>query len=268
MSESYVGDIVVMGAAGRMGRLIASLAAGEGLRLVGVLERPEFESHLVGYQCETGSDARAMFSMFPKASVIDFTSPESSLATAAVAQETGNPVVIGTTGFTAAQKDALQRMALESPLFWAPNMSVGVNVLLEILPQLTRLLGEGYDLEMMEIHHNKKKDAPSGTALRLAESMTEGRGWNLDEVACCKREGIVGERPHNEIGIQAIRGGDVAGVHTAYFIGQGERIEVTHHAHSRENFAHGALRAARWMQGRKPGKLYSMQDVLRDKANV
>ena len=119
-----------------------------------------------------------------------------------------------------------------------------------------------YDVEMMEIHHNRKKDAPSGTALRLAECLAEAKDWSLAESACYHREGIIGERPAKEIGIQTLRGGDVVGVHTVYFMGPGERIEVTHQAHSRENFANGALRAIRWMHGRAPGKLYSMQDIL------
>jgi 4-hydroxy-tetrahydrodipicolinate reductase len=141
-------------------------------------------------------------------------------------------------------------------------MSVGVNVLLKILPQLVTLLGEQYDLEMVELHHNKKKDSPSGTALRLAECLAEARKWDLDTVANYHREGIIGERPHEEIGIQTIRGGDVVGVHTVYALGPGERIEVTHQAHSRETFAAGAIRAAKWLAQNRPGKLYTMSDML------
>ena len=126
------------------------------------------------------------------------------------------------------------------------------------------MLGPDYDLELVEMHHNRKKDAPSGTALRLAECLAEAREWKLKDVSCCCREGIVGERPKAQIGIQTVRGGDVVGVHTVYFISNGERIEVTHHAHSRTNFAQGALRAARWLQDRKPGKLYSMADILEE----
>ena len=257
-------SIIIMGAAGRMGTMIANLAIEDGITLAGMVERPEFVDRLSRWQCPAGSDAATIMAVAPHAVVIDFTAPDASLGTARLAERTGNPVVVGTTGFTPEQKDELEGLASTVPLLWSPNMSVGVNVLLEILPQLARMLGDDYDLEMVEIHHNKKKDAPSGTALRLAESMATGRDWTLGDVACCCREGLVGERPHQEIGIQTIRGGDVAGVHTAYFIGQGERIEVTHHAHSRDNFARGALRAARWMQGKKSGKLYSMQDVLRN----
>jgi len=141
-------------------------------------------------------------------------------------------------------------------------MSVGVNVLLELLPKLTEKLGAQYDTEVMEIHHKFKKDAPSGTAERLAQALAQGKGWNLEQTACYSRHGMIGERTDREIGIQTLRGGDVVGLHTVYFFGPGERIEITHQAHSRENFANGALRAARWLVGQKPAKLYSMLDVL------
>lgn len=141
-------------------------------------------------------------------------------------------------------------------------MSIGVNVLCKILPELTRALGDAYDIEMVELHHNRKKDSPSGTALTLGECLAEARGWQLNDVRCSARDGIIGERPKAQIGIQAIRGGDVVGVHTVYFMGPGERIEVTHQAHSRDTFAQGALRAAAWLAGQKPGKLYGMRDMF------
>ncbi len=141
-------------------------------------------------------------------------------------------------------------------------MSIGVNVLLRILPQLTKTLGPDYDMEIVEIHHNRKKDAPSGTALMLGEALAEARDWDFEACKKTCREGMTGERPKMEIGIQAVRGGDVAGVHTVYFFGPGERIEVTHQAHGRENFAMGALTAAKWLKNQKAGKLYSMQDMF------
>ena len=147
-------------------------------------------------------------------------------------------------------------------MLWAPNMSVGINVLLRVLPELVRLLGENYDMEMVELHHKMKKDAPSGTAIKLAQCLAEARKWDLDAVGRYCRQGIIGERPQEEIGVQTIRGGDVTGVHTVYFMGPGERVEVTHQAHSRENFAQGALRAAKWLADKQPGQLYSMADVL------
>lgn len=256
-------SIVVMGASGRMGSTIASLALEQGLSLAAVLERPEKLSALARWDCLTGSDPEVVLPQVPGAVVIDFTAPEVSLATARIAARHGNPVVIGTTGLTSEQRAELAELAQTARVFWSPNMSIGVNVLFELLPELVKMLGPDYDLEMVELHHNRKKDAPSGTALRLAECLASGRNWNLEDVACYHREGIIGERPKEEIGIQAIRGGDVVGVHTVYFMGPGERIEVTHQAHSRENFAQGALRAARWISGQQPGKVYALSDILK-----
>jgi len=257
-------NLIIMGAAGRMGTMIANLATEEGFSLSGLADRVECLDRLTHWGCQVGSELAPMLVDHPQAVIIDFTTPQATLCTARLAAQYGNPLVSGVTGLSAEQKQELERLAVQTPILWSPNMSVGVNVLLTILPRLAHMLGEDYDLEMVEIHHNKKKDAPSGTALRLAEGMAESRGWKLDDVMCCLREGLNNERPSRQIGIQAVRGGDVAGVHTAYFIGQGERIEVTHHAHSRENFARGALRAARWMIGRSFCKLYSIQDILSD----
>lgn len=255
--------VIVMGATGRMGSTIARMVqADNGLALAGAVERAEKLDLARALGCPVATDAAELLAKTPSAVIIDFTAPEVSLATAAAAVEHGARHVIGTTGFSDEQKGALAELAEKTPIFWSPNMSVGINVLLKVLPELTRLLGEEYDMEMVEIHHNKKKDSPSGTALRLAECVAEARNWELDEVACYHREGIIGERPKKEMGLQTVRGGDVVGVHTLYYLGPGERIEVNHQAHSRENFAAGALRAARWIADKKPGKLYSMLDVL------
>ena len=205
-------------------------------------------------KCESSFDRRMGFDREPEES-FDYLN----------AVKNGNPIVIGTTGFTPEQKAELDAIAQNGRVFWSPNMSVGVNVLLELLPELVQMLGPDYDLEMVELHHNRKKDSPSGTALRLAESLASARDWDLKDVACYHREGIIGERPKKEIGVQAIRGGDVVGVHTVYFMGPGERIEVTHHAHSRENFAQGALRAASWLPGQPSGKVYAMGDILKSR---
>ena len=185
-----------------------------------------------------------------------------SLANARLAAEKGTPLVIGTTGFTPEQLQELGELAQRTPIFWSSNMSVGVNVLMKVLPALTKALGDKYDIEMVELHHNRKKDSPSGTALMLGECLAEARDWKLEDVRCSARDGIIGERPKAQIGIQAIRGGDVVGVHTVYFMGPGERIEVTHQAHSRETFAQGALRAAAWLATQKAGRLYRMQDIF------
>lgn len=256
-------SIVVTGACGRMGKTIADLVREDTqCALVGLLERGEMLGKAVAQDCPVSGSAAELLPTVKGAVIIDFTAPTASLALARVAAQHGNPLVIGTTGLNEEQKAELAELARRVPIFWSPNMSIGINVLLKVLPELTRLLGEQYDVEMVELHHNRKKDSPSGTALRLAECLAEAKEWKLPDVACYHREGIIGERPHEEIGVQTIRGGDVVGVHTVYFMGPGERIEVTHQAHSRENFARGALRAAKWLSQQPAGKLYSMQDIF------
>ena len=255
--------VIIMGAAGRMGATLVRLVSEQpDMTLAGVVERPESLDAVKHLGCPAATDVATLLAQRPDAVIIDFTAPAVSLATAKAAAAAKARHVIGTTGFSPEEKTELEDLARTTPIFWSPNMSVGINVLLKVLPELTRLLGDAYDVEMVEIHHNKKKDAPSGTALRLADCLADAKGWVLPETACYMREGIIGERPHKEIGIQTLRGGDVVGVHTVYFMGPGERIELTHQAHSRENFGGGALRAARWLVEQKPGALYSMQDVL------
>lgn len=255
--------VIVMGAAGRMGTILrAHVQADQGLELAGAVEREDKVAALSGIGCPAASDLAALLAKTPGAVIIDFTAPSATLATARLAAQYKASHVIGTTGLSDEDKKELEGLAAQTPIFWSPNMSVGINVLLSLLPELTRRLGDAYDVDLTEIHHNKKKDAPSGTALRLAEAVAEGKGRRLDECACYHREGIIGERPKEEIGVQTLRGGDVVGVHTIHFMGTGERIELTHHAQSRDNFAEGALRAVHWLQGKAPGKLYTMQDVL------
>lgn len=257
--------IVVMGAAGRMGSTIARLARKDSaLFLAGrVAHEARIPELLPDTASVDGSDLEAVLdAIAARPVIVDFTLPSFSLQTARAAARRGLAHVIGTTGFSDPDLAELRTLAQKTPLLWSPNMSVGVTVLQKILPELVRLLGDQYDMELVEIHHNRKKDSPSGTAMRLAEAMVQARGWSMAESACYHREGMIGERPHREMCLHAVRGGDVVGVHTAYFLGPGERIEVTHHAHSRENFARGALRAAKWLAGHKPGKLYAMDDVL------
>lgn len=193
--------------------------------------------------------------------LIDFTAPEASLHHLEKAAAARTAMVIGTTGFTPDNMEKIRALTRQIPCVLAPNMSVGVNVLFKVIRDLTRLLGPGYDVEIVEAHHRFKKDAPSGTALRLAEAVAEARGRSLHEVGLYERHGVIGERPQEVIGLQTVRGGDVVGEHTVFFLGMGERIEVTHRAHSRDNFARGAVTAAKWVVG-KPAGLYSMQDVL------
>ena len=257
--------IIVMGAAGRMGAILARLVEeADDLVLAAVLERPEAEARLAGFAASgvlVSSDIRSVLPKCPGAIIIDFTAPEASMLNARSAAENGNPIIIGTTGFSDEQIAELSALAEKNLVFRSSNMSVGINVIMDILPQLTSLLGEAYDVEMTEIHHNKKKDAPSGTALLLAEPLLKARGLSSADINT-NRFDVREPRKHDEIGIQSLRGGDVVGVHTVYYMGPGERIELTHHAHSRENFANGALRAARWISEQIPGRVYNMQDVL------
>jgi len=258
-------SIIVMGAAGRMGSIIARLVQeADDLELVAVLERQEMLDSLGMFSAAgiaVSSDLASVLPQYPNAVIIDFTAPEASMANARTAAAAGNPLIIGTTGLTEAHLAELNELSAKSLLFRSSNMSVGINVIMDILPQLTAQLGENYDIEMTEIHHNKKKDAPSGTALLLAEPLLKARGLSSSNINT-NRFDTLAPRNHDEIGIQSLRGGDVVGVHTIYYMGPGERIEITHHAHSRENFANGALRAARWVSAQKPGRLYNMQDVL------
>lgn len=273
-------NLIIMGASGRMGSTLVRLAMeSQDFNIVAVVDpkinvqEPFSPVQSVNPHCLVANQLEDIFEAQEKtkahdlcknAVIIDFTAPSATMTNAKLAAKHTVAHVIGTTGISVEEKDILVELAKKTPLLLSPNMSVGVNVLLDILPKLTAMLGDAYDTDIMEIHHNRKKDAPSGTALRLAEAVAEGKQKDLAEVACYHREGIIGERPHDEIGLQTIRGGDVVGVHTIYYMGAGERIEVTHQAHSRDNFANGALRAALWLNTQKAGKLYSMKDVLAD----
>ncbi len=256
-------DVVIMGARGRMGStLINLIRAGQDYRLAAVVERPGNEEGLSALGCLVDTDLSRVLPKVPGAVVIDFTSPACSVAVATAAAAHGNPVVIGTTGLSPDQTAVLEQVAATGRVFWAPNMSVGINVLLSVLPDLVRKLGPAYDMEVMEIHHNKKADAPSGTAIKLGQCLARAAGRDFEATKTCCREGIIGPRTVEEIGIQALRGGDVVGDHTVYFFGPGERIEVTHRAQSRDTLARGALRAAAWLPGQAPGRLYGMPDML------
>jgi len=194
--------------------------------------------------------------------IIDFSVPEAALAYARLAAAHHKAMVIGTTGFTAAQREDIGRLSQSMPCFLAPNMSVGVQVMGQVLRQLVTLLGPDYDIEILEAHHRTKVDAPSGTALRLAAIVAEARGTNLDDVAVYERRGMIGRRSDTEIGIQVIRAGEIVGEHTVLFAGPGERLELVHRSQSRDTFARGALRAAQWLI-QQPCGLYSMEDLVR-----
>ncbi|HOZ45153.1 MAG TPA: 4-hydroxy-tetrahydrodipicolinate reductase [Candidatus Hydrogenedentes bacterium] len=256
--------ICMAGACGRMGRRILELAAAdESMAIGGAFDAPSLAGVEItvgaGQVVRVGADAA---SEIAKADVlIDFTVAGASVANVQAAAAAGKPAVVGTTGLSEAQKAELAAYAQSIPVVHAPNMSVGVNLLFKLTGEVAAILGLDYNVEIVEVHHNQKKDSPSGTAVRLAERAAEGLGLEYPAAAVGGRQGLVGARPVREIGVHAVRGGDVVGEHTVYFIGQGERVELTHKAHSRDNFARGALRAARFVLHAAPG-LYDMQDVL------
>jgi len=262
-------DVVVAGAAGRMGsRLVALLQPESELRLVAALEAPGHaalgrdagESAGVGrLGIPIGADVDAALGR--DRILIEFSVPDASLAHVREVARHGGRAVIGTTGFTATQREELARIATSIPLLVSPNMSVGVNVAFKVLADMARMLGDEYDVEIVETHHRFKKDAPSGTALRMAEVVATALGRDLAKTAVYDRHDKLAERARKEIGMAALRSGDVVGEHTVVFGSLGERIELTHRAHSRDNFARGALRGARFIATARPG-LYSMQDVL------
>jgi 4-hydroxy-tetrahydrodipicolinate reductase len=262
--------IAILGAAGRMGQNLLRCACKlEDCQIVAALERPDHPAigtrvkALSGILSETLSDTLCYTDCWPEGAdaVIDFTFHSTVRNNLKNAIANAQAYVLGTTGLTDEEKNAVTAAAEQIPIVWAPNMSLGVNLLLELVRRSASILGPEYDVEITEMHHRLKKDAPSGTALGLAEAVADGRGVKLSDVACYGREGITGERPIGEIGIHALRGGAVVGDHTVAFIADEERIEITHKANSRESFATGALRAALWLAGRKPG-LYTMRHVL------
>ena len=249
--------LAILGGAGRMGQMLLACAKELGLDVVAVTEAPE--SPLIGqpvgnlvYQATWPEMADT---------VIDFTFHTCVTANLANAVRCRQTYVLGTTGLSEEELAAVNAAARTIPLCFAPNFSLGVNLLLELVRRAASVLDESYDAEIVEMHHRHKKDAPSGTALGLAQALAEGRGVRLDDVVRHGRHGIVGERPRGEIGMHALRGGSVVGDHTVLFAADEERVEITHKASSRAAFAKGALKAAQWLQGRAPG-LYDMRDVL------
>lgn len=259
-------SIGVLGAGGKMGRaIIRIIGETPGARVVLAVDRGITDGSDAGRLAGVADLGVAVQSALPPESAaavwIDFSAPAASVAHARAAAEHGVALVIGTTGLSADDKGAIAESARRVPIVLSPNTSLGINLLLALVTDTARRLGPGYDIEIVEAHHRAKRDAPSGTALRLAEAAAEGVGRSLADVARTSREGDIGPRTAEEIGIQTIRGGDVIGDHTVFFLGQGERIELTHRASSRDTFARGAVRAAQWVAGRAPG-LYDMRDVL------
>ncbi len=261
--------VLIIGAAGRMGQalvrcvgrdpeidLIAAVEEGNSPAIgkdAGVLAGIETTGVLVGSSLAENIDDVDV--------LIDFTLHRAVPAHVAAAAERGKAMVIGTTGFTTEEKAAVAAAAKQVPIVLAPNMSLGINMLLPIIQKASSVLGLDYDVEIVETHHKFKKDAPSGTALRLGEKVAEGRGQTFKNVMVPGRDGITGERPRGEIGIHALRMSDVIGEHVVSFAREGERIEFTHKATSRDAFAMGSMHAAKWLSGKESG-LYDMQDVL------
>lgn len=254
--------VACVGALGRMGeRVRAAVADADDAQLAGALESAGHAG--LGTEVAPGvrvvDDAAKAFAN--TAVAIDFSIPRATCAALQSAADAGVAYVCGTTGFSAAERAELDAAATRIPIVWAPNFSVAVIVLAHLVGDAARLLGPDFDAEIVELHHAAKRDAPSGTALRLAEAIAQARGQDLGKVIVATREGDVGARPPGSIGVQSLRGGDNPGEHSVFFLGRGERLELVHRAATRDHFAAGALRAARWLRDRKPG-LYTMEEVL------
>ncbi len=260
---------IVAGAAGRMGkRIIHMIHQNEDITLAGAFERPEHpnineDAGLVAGIGEAGVKiSGSLADVMDQGDVlIDFTAPQTTLENIREASHGGLAMVIGTTGISGHVLEEVEDLARKIRCVLAPNMSVGVNVMFKIVAEMARILGNDYDIEILEAHHRLKKDAPSGTAMRLAHILADTVGRDLEEVGVYERKGIIGKRTDEEIGIQTWRAGDITGEHTVMFGGIGERLELIHRAHNRDNFARGAVRAAIWVMTQPEG-LYDMQDVL------
>ncbi|MDX1775691.1 MAG: 4-hydroxy-tetrahydrodipicolinate reductase [Desulfobulbales bacterium] len=261
--------VIIAGAAGRMGRRIGYMVNEHpDLQVAAGFERPDSPDlgkdigELGGYGTTGIKVASGLDAAIDQGDVIiDFTFHEATMQIARRAAEKNRAMVIGTTGLSPENLADLAGFAESFPCVQAPNMAVGVNVLFKLAAKVASILGKDYDMEIVEAHHRMKKDAPSGTAMKLGELMARAVGRDLDNVGVFGRHGIIGERTDKEIGLQTIRAGDIVGEHTVYFAGAGERLELTHRAHSRDNFARGAALAAAWVV-KQPNGLYSMFDVL------
>lgn len=263
-------EVAVNGVSGRMGARISALVVEDPeLKLVAAMERPGHQSigkdvGSVSGGGETG--IKITMAMNTHADVlIDFSSPESAIAIAEYCARKNIALVIGTTGLNAQQHEKIQHLSGQIACLISPNMSVGVNTLFNLVAQASKMVGKEFDIEIIETHHRFKKDAPSGTALRLAEKICEATDRKMDKDVIYGRNGITGDRPTNQIGIHAVRSGDVIGDHTVIFGSLGERIEITHKAHTRDSFVRGAIRAAKFIAKKPPG-MYSMSDVLQIQA--
>lgn len=259
--------VAIHGAGGRMGRaLIEAARNNPGIRLTAAVERAD--SPLLGQDAghvaglgPLGVNVSNTLKPDEFDVLVDFTRPDASLTAIEACRAAGRAVVVGTTGFDAMQRKLIEKAARDIVIVMAPNFSIGVNLALRLLETAARVLGDSVDIEIVETHHRHKVDAPSGTALRMGETVAAALGRELKAVSITGRDGVTGERARETIGFATVRGGDVVGDHTVMFLGDGERLEISHKASSRMTFAAGAMRAAAWIAGRKPG-LFDMQDVL------
>jgi 4-hydroxy-tetrahydrodipicolinate reductase len=257
---------IVVGAAGRVGaRLVHIIQETSLMKLVQAVDRPDHPliGKDIGEVVGLGKLGIPLENEMKKGGdvIINFTNPQASLESLAFAQKSGMAIVIGTTGLGPEQMNRVRELSKSTRCVFAPNMSVGMNVMFRIVQEVAQVLGPEYDIEIFEAHHRLKKDSPSGTAAKLGELIAKAIGRDFGKVGVYGRKGMVGERTKEEIGMQVIRAGDIVGEHTVLFGGIGERLEIIHRAHSRDNFARGAIRAALWVV-KQPNGLYDMQDVL------
>jgi 4-hydroxy-tetrahydrodipicolinate reductase len=258
---------IVVGAAGKMGsRIIHMIKETPSIELCRAIERPDhpFIGKDIGEVIGLGRMGILLERDLRKQGgevIINFTSPSASMESLQFAKEAGLAIVIGTTGLIPEQLDKVREISKTVRCVFAPNMSVGMNLMFRIVQEVAQVLGSEYDVEILEAHHHLKKDAPSGTAVKLGELIAKAMGRDFGKAGVYGRKGIIGERTKEEIGMQVIRAGDIVGEHTVLFGGMGERLEIIHRAHSRDNFARGAIRAALWVVN-QPNGLYDMQDVL------
>jgi len=262
--------VIVCGGCGKMGSTVARLVhQNEDMKLVGIIESPAQPN--IGKDWgiaeglgETGIIIQDNLEEIIRNTdqVVEFTNPQASIQHLEIVSKYKKAMIVGTTGFSPEENEKIKNLARDIPFLLSPNMSLGVNLLFKLAAEVATVLGDDYDIEIMETHHRFKKDAPSGTAKKLAQEIARVKNINLDEVVIYGREGMIGERKGGEIGIHSIRGGDITGEHTVMFTALGERLELTHKAHSRDTFAYGTIQAIKFMEG-KPAGFYEMKDVLK-----
>ena len=262
--------VVLCGGCGRMASKVAQLIyQDDKLKLTGIVESPTHPDIGKDWGATTGQGKTGIMVVDNLESIIqdadqivEFTNPKVSLQHLEIAAKYKKTMIIGTTGFSGEEIEKMKSLSQNIPFLFSPNMSLGVNLLFKLAAETAIALSDDYDIEIVEAHHRFKKDAPSGTAKKLAQEIAKAKGLNLDKAAIYGREGIIGERKRGEIGIHSIRSGDITGEHTVMFTALGERLELTHKAHSRDTFAYGTIQAIKFMEG-KPAGFYEMKDVLK-----